>query len=89
MKFSSKFFLGILLKDIIHIDENEDQISGLINVQKLKMLGDIIHNVKRLQKSPFNFGENAFIAEYLEKTPTLDEDTLFALSKRCEPIKVV
>ena len=87
------FSQGVFLRDLTFIEEsNHDwigtKVDGLVNFEKLQMIGNVITDIKRLQSLPYQIHETK-TRLYLENIVGLDEDELYKQSLYCEPNKPV
>jgi hypothetical protein len=83
-------YLGVYLRDIIFIDEGNpnyvgDKREGLINFEKLQLIGDVLVQLKKWQASGYFVEPNWVMREYLEKLLVLPEEMLYKHSILCEP----
>jgi len=83
-------YLGVYLRDIIFIDEGNpnylgDKKDGMINFDKLLLIGDVLVAVRKWQLTPYTFEPNYVMREYLEKLLVLPEEMLYKHSILCEP----
>jgi len=80
-------YLGVYLRDLTFIAENEnylDEEKKLINFEKLKMIGQLISELKKYQVTEFNFEINDALQIYLSKLVTLPEEMIIHHSLICE-----
>jgi len=82
-------YLGLYLRDITFVEDGNpymmgDPADGVINYEKLNLLGDIIVQVKHFQESPYPFEFNDILQDYLNKLLTLPEEMLYKHSLLCE-----
>jgi len=82
-------YLGIYLRDLTFIEEgNSDWVGpkedGLVNMDKLNLIAQIILEVKRFQTVPFAIDKDPVLAGYLSKLLTLPEEMLYKHSLLCE-----
>mmetsp|Transcript_20105 Transcript_20105/g.28152 ORF Transcript_20105/g.28152 Transcript_20105/m.28152 type:complete len:698 (+) Transcript_20105:164-2257(+) len=73
-------FEGIFLTDLTFLDENPDQLDGLMNFTKIDILGDILQIMKRVQSEAYPFGESTFLKEFIHKAIVLDDEQLVQVS---------
>jgi hypothetical protein len=81
-------YLGIYLRDLTFIAENDDNFDkekGLFNFEKLKLIGQVITEMKRYQLSDYAFERNQLVSDYLTKLLVLPDETLYQHSLMCEP----
>ncbi|KAJ3424532.1 ras guanine nucleotide exchange factor i-related [Anaeramoeba flamelloides] len=77
---------ALCLQDLISIENgDEDEIQGLINFGKRRLIYDIINEIQRYQKSPYNFQSIHQISTLLEQLPILDDSELYSRSLKLEP----
>lgn len=81
---------GIYLRDLTFVSENANFIGnkddGVLNIEKLELLGSIILEVRTFQQQQrYSFARNEVLQEYLKKLLTLPEEMLFKHSLLCEP----
>lgn len=63
------------------ICENEDKINGLVNFEKLQMMGEILRSIKTMQSFPYtDLRESAFLTDFLSKSPVFNDEQLQQLS---------
>eukprot|EP01088_Endostelium_zonatum_P006480 TRINITY_DN18613_c0_g1_i1.p1 TRINITY_DN18613_c0_g1~~TRINITY_DN18613_c0_g1_i1.p1 ORF type:complete len:493 (-),score=81.86 TRINITY_DN18613_c0_g1_i1:218-1696(-) len=80
-------WIGIYLKDLTFIDENDDYLSGgLINFEKIDMLGGIIEEVEFFQGQDLVCKEvEEPIVQFLNNLNVLTEKEVYDLSLKQEP----
>jgi len=73
--------LGMFLSDLTFLQENPNEIDGLVNFTKMEILGEILMTVKKVQQCEYkNLSESAFLKEYLKKALVLDDDQLYQVA---------
>ncbi|KAJ3112358.1 hypothetical protein HDU96_004664 [Phlyctochytrium bullatum] len=79
-------FLPIYLKDLTFInDGNASQVNGMVNFDKLRMMGKRVKDISSLASTEFKFEPNPAIQNYLAKPPIEKSMTkLKELSLECE-----
>lgn len=80
-------YLGVYLTDLTFIDENPNNLKGLVNFFKRKLIYNVISKVQQYQNTFYNLQPVWQIQRLLMKLPTLDEDTMHRLSLKREPRK--
>jgi len=80
-------YIGLFLSDLTFIEEgNPDFLeNGFVNFIKSKMVADVIRQIQRFQKRPFNLKTVPSIQQYLWQHQTLSEKECFQLSLIAEP----
>jgi hypothetical protein len=78
-------FSGVYLTDLTFIDENPDNIGGLINFFKRRMIYNVISKIQQYQNTHYNLQPVWQIQKQLQALPTLDEQTMHTLSLKREP----
>lgn len=79
-------FIGSYLSDLTFIEENEDcEEGGIINWEKMRMLGKILVEVHSLQLVPYEFTPVPSVQEYLMNLRILSEKERYQYSKAVEP----
>jgi len=74
-------FLGIFLRDITFIDDgNANMVGGLINFNKIELIGTILYNIKLYQDVRCKFKCKPLLYNFVTKLPTLSDDMLYNLS---------
>lgn len=75
-------WLGLILKDITFMDENPDHLdNGLINFEKVGLLGNLISEVEWLQSQTFSLQEvEEPIVNFLNNLNIKNEDELYKMS---------
>eukprot|EP01094_Clydonella_sp_ATCC50884_P017153 TRINITY_DN2930_c0_g1_i4.p1 TRINITY_DN2930_c0_g1~~TRINITY_DN2930_c0_g1_i4.p1 ORF type:complete len:663 (-),score=176.22 TRINITY_DN2930_c0_g1_i4:230-2110(-) len=80
-------YLGVYLTDLTFIDENPNNLNGLVNFFKRRLIYNVISRVQQYQDTFYNLQPVWQIQRLLLKLPTLDEDTMHRLSLKREPRK--
>lgn len=78
-------YLGVSLTDLTYIDENPDEIKGMINLNKRKMVYNAISKILEYQNTHYNLQPVDQIIQILLQVPPMDEQTLYNLSLKWEP----
>ncbi len=82
-------FIGVYLRDLVFIEEGNNTITdnGLINFEKLMMIGKLICEVQRFQKEEYRLEQcrSKTITRYLKNLDGEQEQRLDELSFICEP----
>lgn len=80
-------WLGLILKDITFMDENPDHLdNGLINFEKVGLLGNLITEVEWFQSQTFSLQEvEEPIVNFLNNLNLKNEDELYKISLAHEP----
>nr|XP_054587581.1 ras-specific guanine nucleotide-releasing factor 2 isoform X2 [Nothobranchius furzeri] len=81
-------YLGMYLTDLAFIEEGTPNFTeeGLVNFSKMRMISHIIREIRQFQQTPYRIEHQAKVTQYLlDKTLTMDEDTLYDLSLKIEP----
>lgn len=80
-------YMGLYLKDLTALEEagNLDKKGGPVNFHKMRILASIIGEIQQAQRSLFLFERNQEIITSLLSFGGMDEETLYQLSKKCEP----
>ncbi|KAL6063875.1 Ral guanine nucleotide dissociation stimulator-like 3a [Balamuthia mandrillaris] len=80
-------YVGLLLKDLTFIDENPDKADGgLINFEKVDLLGTIMMKIEYFQQQTFSLIEvEEPILNFLNNLHVQNEDDLYQLSLKQEP----
>jgi len=86
-------YLGVCLRDLQFTEDgNPDWIGpkdqGILNFEKLMLLGDTILQVRQFQESVYQFQYDPVIQDFLSKLLTLPEEMLAKHSMLCEPSKL-
>jgi len=82
-------YLGVCLRDMLFVEEgngnyiNKDE--GVINFEKLQLMGGVILQVRQFQQEPYQFQYEHVVQDYLSKLLTLPEEMLSKHSLLCEP----
>jgi len=80
-------FQGVYLTDLTFIDELPTKLeNGLINFEKMMMLGQQLLAIRNYQEHPFYFEPVPVIQEWLHARKPMSEEDLIKASKACEPI---
>lgn len=80
-------YMGICTRDCEFIDViHKNQDNGMINFEKLQMMGRTLCEIQAYQQNTFHFPENLPLKNYLTFLPCLHEDILWKFSIECEPI---
>jgi len=77
----------IYLKELTFIEENPDLLpSGLVNFEKMNLLGKVLVPIAHWQTSSYKFNEVKIIMDYIRNPPVvLSEKELMQRSRQCEP----
>jgi hypothetical protein len=78
----------VILRDLFFIEENpnlDPERESWVNFDKMAMLGKVFEQIRRCQRTPYKFKEDAFIQYYLANRIILKETDLFIGSKTAEP----
>lgn len=81
---------AITQKDLVFIEDgNEDfRANGMINFQKMQLLGQYIIQIRHCQSTPYRFTTIPLLQKYLqEETFNLDPEQIAQMARRCEPSK--
>ncbi|KAJ8285542.1 hypothetical protein GJAV_G00028000 [Gymnothorax javanicus] len=81
-------YLGMYLTDLAFIEEGTPNFTeeGLVNFSKMRMISHIIREIRQFQQTPYRIEHQPKVTQYLmDKTLTMDEDTLYELSLKIEP----
>ncbi|XP_012725518.2 ras-specific guanine nucleotide-releasing factor 2 isoform X2 [Fundulus heteroclitus] len=81
-------YLGMYLTDLAFIEEGTPNFTeeGLVNFSKMRMISHIIREIRQFQQTPYRIEHQPKVTQYLmDKTLTMDEDTLYDLSLKLEP----
>ncbi|KAJ8414873.1 hypothetical protein AAFF_G00023960 [Aldrovandia affinis] len=81
-------YLGMYLTDLAFIEEGTPNFTeeGLVNFSKMRMISHIIREIRQFQQTPYRIEHQPRVTQYLlDKTLTMDEDTLYELSLKIEP----
>ncbi|KAM6930471.1 ras-specific guanine nucleotide-releasing factor 2 isoform 5-T5 [Xenentodon cancila] len=81
-------YLGMYLTDLAFIEEGTPNFTeeGLVNFSKMRMISHIIREIRQFQQTPYRIEHQPKVTQYLlDKTLTMDEDTLYDLSLKIEP----
>ncbi len=82
-------YLGAFLTDLLYLDEaNPTEIKpGLINVEKLQMMGRTIHMLHNFQCTPYAIEPNAMVQQFLlEQREIVDDEILYKQSLQIRPL---
>jgi hypothetical protein len=79
-------YLGIYLRDLTFMDDgNPDYIEGLLNFDKIRMIGATLAEIKRYQNQPnlviSPTDEDPLIYNFLVNLTIMDDESLFERSK--------
>jgi hypothetical protein len=79
--------LGIYLKTLMFIEENQDNVGAkdMLNVIKLDMLAKVYEEIQYSQRRPYLFAEVGEIQLFLATLDVMSDKALCDNSKRCEP----
>lgn len=81
-------YLGVYLRDITFIDEGNtnylDEAKMVVNFEKLCLIGEILHQIKRYQSEAFDILPDTVLQEFLHKVQILPEEMLYKHSLLCE-----
>ncbi|KAL6070639.1 hypothetical protein QOT17_006669 [Balamuthia mandrillaris] len=80
-------YLGLLLRHLIYLEENDRYLKdGAINFGLMKAIWEQVKKVRILQSRPYLLPRNAIVQNYVTSLKYLeDEDLMYALSIACEP----
>eukprot|EP01102_Stenamoeba_stenopodia_P015304 TRINITY_DN51_c0_g4_i1.p1 TRINITY_DN51_c0_g4~~TRINITY_DN51_c0_g4_i1.p1 ORF type:complete len:590 (-),score=118.75 TRINITY_DN51_c0_g4_i1:329-2098(-) len=80
-------FQGVYLQDLTFIEENTDLLeNGLVNFEKMHMLGRLLTEVMHFQSVAYNLETVPIIRDWLFSRPTsYTEDELYKRSRELEP----
>ncbi|KAJ6227905.1 ras guanine nucleotide exchange factor i-related [Anaeramoeba flamelloides] len=79
-------YFALYLTDLTSVEEgNKDEIQGLINFGKRKLIYDLISEIQKFQKSPYNFQSIHQIETLLLKLPHIDQQESYTRSLKLEP----
>ncbi|XP_037536223.1 ras-specific guanine nucleotide-releasing factor 2 [Nematolebias whitei] len=81
-------YLGMYLTDLAFIEEGTPNFTeeGLVNFSKMRMISHIIREIRQFQQTPYRIEHQAKVTQYLlDRSLTMDEDTLYDLSLKIEP----
>jgi len=80
-------YVGLYLRDITFISENEDYVDKeLINFQKMRLFADVVEEIETLQLQTFNLQEvEEPIVQFLNNLKVLGEKELYKISLEREP----
>ncbi|XP_059193008.1 ras-specific guanine nucleotide-releasing factor 2 isoform X1 [Centropristis striata] len=81
-------YLGMYLTDLAFIEEGTPNFTeeGLVNFSKMRMISHIIREIRQFQQTPYRVEHQPKVTQYLmDKTPVMDEETLYDLSLKIEP----
>ncbi|XP_015219173.1 ras-specific guanine nucleotide-releasing factor 2 isoform X3 [Lepisosteus oculatus] len=81
-------YLGMYLTDLAFIEEGTPNFTeeGLVNFSKMRMISHIIREIRQFQQTPYRIEHQPKVTQFLlDKTLTMDEDTLYDLSLKIEP----
>ncbi len=78
--------LGLFLTDLFYIEENSDELCGMINFHKRRMLAERIQWIKQFQQVPYRFRPVLAVQKYIERHAAIEgEDDVWRLSMAIEP----
>jgi hypothetical protein len=85
-------FMGVYLTDLVFLNENPNEIDGLINYVKMQQIGNIISTFRNFQVTPYNFTNiERLLDEYIlfkhESGAVYNENQAFERSKEIEPLQ--
>jgi len=81
-------YLGLLMTDLIFVDENPDFVNGhLINWSKRTRLYELIEGVLRFQSVSYNLQRVPQICNFIMSQPTYTESELYRMSTKREARK--
>lgn len=79
-------FVGVYLSDLTFMEDgNSDTLEGLININKRRMVYNIIESVQQYQLTGYTFEKREPLYTFLAELPVLSEADLFTLSLAREP----
>jgi len=80
-------YVGLFLQDLTFIEEgNPDHLESYVNFSKCKMVGEVIKQVQKLQKKPYNLKPLPQMQKFLlQEHTTVSEKEMFELSLTAEP----
>lgn len=82
-------YLGVCLRDMLFVEEGNgnyiNKEDGVINFEKLQLMGNVILQVRQFQQERYLFQYEPVVQDYLSKLLTLPEEMLSKHSLLCEP----
>lgn len=80
-------YIGLFLQDLTFIEEgNPDNLeNGYVNFAKFRMVADVIIQIQKFQRKPYNLAVVPTITSYLLSHKPLTEKVLFEMSLSAEP----
>eukprot|EP01103_Thecamoeba_quadrilineata_P020460 TRINITY_DN878_c0_g2_i1.p1 TRINITY_DN878_c0_g2~~TRINITY_DN878_c0_g2_i1.p1 ORF type:complete len:557 (-),score=126.65 TRINITY_DN878_c0_g2_i1:86-1756(-) len=79
-------FQGVYLLDLTFIEENTNRLqNGLVNFEKMQMLGRLVREILHYQTVKFNFEEVPRLRDWLLSRETYSNEQLYSRSKTLEP----
>lgn len=79
-------YIGIYLTDLTFIDDgNHNNVNGLINFAKRRLVGNVIENIRTLQQTNYNLVVVPQLRELLCELAPHDSEELYQLSLLREP----
>lgn len=84
-------FVGVIKRDIIFAQEMTSYIDAeqkQINLNKVRIVGKIILDVKKIQKVSYSITRNDKMNAYIANYRVLDPEEIYNVSIQCEPKKI-
>jgi len=82
-------YLGVCLRDMLFVEEGNnnyiDKKEGILNFEKLQLMGSVILQVRQFQQERYLFQYETVVQDFLSKLNTLPEEMLSKHSYFCEP----
>ena len=83
-------YLGIFLRDLTFLEMGNphflDSEKKIINFDKYRMISAILQDLKQYQQVPYPFSYNPELSRYLSNLLVLEEERLYSISVKLEPL---
>lgn len=79
-------YIGVCLADLTFIEDgNPDDINGLTNFYKRRLVYRVLSSIREMQATPYTFSRVPEITNLFRALSIHDDSRLYALSLECEP----
>jgi len=79
-------YIGVFLSDLTFMEDgNPDNVGGLINFFKRRIIATVVRSVEQMQKTGYQFAALPDVQKLLKNMPTLDDEQLYERSLQLEP----
>jgi hypothetical protein len=80
---------GLIMRDLIYIEEMETKEEGYINWEKMALLAKVFGQISRFQKQKYSYNPQPFIMDYFVDLRSfslvMNEDELYSLYQKIKP----